>query len=131
MSHGFSLWLIRSRYPDWSSAESKPINKPAPQDEDPRDATPTRSTPWPVRRGGWALALHERSLAIAFFAMFFASVALHAWGGVKAFNGEQLQHGEAAVLAWRYVTTSQFWFRIDAELALVAGDLSDPAHRGL
>src|SRR6476646_11790922 len=35
------------------SSESKPLNKPAPQDEDPRDATLTRSTPWPVRRGGW------------------------------------------------------------------------------
>ena len=28
----------------------------------------------------------------------------------KAYNDEQLQHGEAAVSAWRYVTTSQFWF---------------------
>ena len=92
------------------SSESKPINTPAPQDEDPRDATLTRSTPWPVRRGGWALALYEHSLAIAFFALFFASMALHAWGGVKAFNDEQLQHGEAAISVWRYLTTSQFWF---------------------
>jgi hypothetical protein len=65
------------------SSESKPINKPAPQDEDPRDATLTRSTPWQVRGGGWALALYEHSLAIAFFALFFASMALHAWGGSR------------------------------------------------
>jgi hypothetical protein len=92
------------------SSESKPINKPAPQDEDPRDVTPTRWTPWPVRRGGWVLVLYEHSLSIAFFALFSASVALHALGGVKAFNEEQLQHGEAAISVWRYMTTSQFWF---------------------
>ena len=31
-------------------------------------------------------------------------------GGVKAFNVEQVQHGQAAISVWRYVTTSQFWF---------------------
>jgi hypothetical protein len=92
------------------SSESKPVGERAPQDEDPRDATPKRSTPWPVRRGGWVLVLYENSLAIVFFALFFASVALHAIGGSKAFNEEQIQHGEAAISAWRYLTTSQFWF---------------------
>ncbi len=42
--------------------------------------------------------------------LFFASLALHAAGGVKAFNEEQIQHGEAAISVWRYLTTSQFWF---------------------
>jgi hypothetical protein len=56
------------------------------------------------------LALYENSLAIVFFLLFFASLALHAIGGVKAFNAEQLQHGQSAISAWRYVTTSQFWF---------------------
>jgi hypothetical protein len=92
------------------SSESKPINKPAPQDQDPRKVSTNQETPWPVRKGGWVLALYEHSLAIAFFALFFASIALHAIGGVKAFNEEQLQHGEAGISVWRYVTTSQFWF---------------------
>ena len=56
------------------------------------------------------IALYEHSLAIAFFVLFFASWVLHAMGGAKAFNEEQLQHGEAAISVWRYVTTSQFWF---------------------
>ena len=59
---------------------------------------------------GWVLTLYEHSLAIAFFVLFFASCALHAMGGAKAFNEEQLQHGEAAISVWRYTTTSQFWF---------------------
>ena len=92
------------------SSESKPLHKPAPQDEDPRAATPNRWTPLPVRRGGWALRIYEHSLAIAFFVLFFASFALHALGGANAFSEEQVQHGEAAVSVWRYLTTSQFWF---------------------
>ena len=92
------------------SSESKPLHEPAPQDEDPRGVTPDRWTPWPVRKGGWALRLYEHSLALAFFALFFASFALHAAGGVRAFNEEQLQHGEAAISVWRYLTTSQLWF---------------------
>lgn len=91
------------------SSESKPLNKTAPQDADPREAS-KRNSPWPVRRGGWPLAVYEHSLAIAFFALFFASWALHAMGGVSAFNEEQIQHGQPAVSVWRYVTTAQFWF---------------------
>jgi hypothetical protein len=92
------------------SSESKPITEAAPQDEDPRKVPTTRSSPWPVRRGGWVLTLYEHSLAIAFFVLFFLSWALHALGGVAAFNEEQLEHGETAISVWRYLTTSQFWF---------------------
>ena len=92
------------------SSESKPIDERAPQDQDPREVTTNPSTPWPVRRGGWVLFLYEHSLAIAFFALFLASMVLHAMGGVNAFNEEQSQHGEAAISVWRYATTSQFWF---------------------
>lgn len=89
------------------SSESKPIGDRTPQDVNPRDETVTPRTQWPVRRGGWVLVVYENSLAIA----FFGSVALHAVGGSKAFNEEQLQHGQAAISAWRYMTTSQFWRR--------------------
>jgi hypothetical protein len=92
------------------SSESKPMNEPAPQDQDPREVEINQWTPWPVRKGGWVLVIYEHSLAIAFFVLFFASWALHAVGGANAFNEEQMQHGEAAISVWRYVTTSQFWF---------------------
>src|SRR5918994_1534846 len=42
------------------SSESKPLER-APQDEDPRDVTPNQWTPWPVRKGGWVLAIYEHS----------------------------------------------------------------------
>jgi hypothetical protein len=106
---GMYVVLTASLYQKGSS-ESKPIDSPAPQDKDPREERANKSMPWPVRKGGWVLGVYEHSLAIAFFALFFASAALHAAGGVKAFNEERAQHGEAAISAWRYVTTSQFWF---------------------
>src|SRR6476659_11424649 len=52
------------------SSESKPIDRPSPQDADPREAS-NRNAPWPVKRGGCPLAVYEHSLAIAFFALFF------------------------------------------------------------
>src|SRR5882757_2894318 len=92
------------------SSESKPMNEPAPQDQDPGDVQPNQHSPWPVRKGGPVLALYEYSLAIAFFVLFFASWVLHAVGGATAFNEEQLQHGQVAISVLRYATTSQFWF---------------------
>jgi hypothetical protein len=91
------------------SSESKPIDGKAPQDEDPR-ADPRPDAPWPVQRGGLILKVYENSLAIAFFVLFFASWALHAMGGVAAYNSEGQQHGQPAISVWEYVTTSQFWF---------------------
>jgi hypothetical protein len=92
------------------SSESKPMGARAPQDADPRRAKIKPDTPWPVRRGGWVLDVYENSLAIALFVLFFASWALHASGGVAAFNEEREQHGEAAISLFRYLATSQFWF---------------------
>ena len=48
------------------SSESKPLNEPAPQDQDPREARANQWRPWPVRKGGWVLLLYEYSLAIVF-----------------------------------------------------------------
>lgn len=92
------------------SSESKPVDQPAPQDEDPRTVPPRPGLPWPVRRGGWVLALYERSLSTMFFVLFFASIALHAVGGAKAYSEDQLLHGGEPVSTLGYLGTSQFWF---------------------
>ncbi|HEV2931093.1 MAG TPA: DUF6766 family protein [Propionibacteriaceae bacterium] len=92
------------------SSESKPIDEPAPQDEDPRDSRDKPDVPWPVKRGGWVLKLYEHSLAVFFFVLFFASWALHAAGGAKAYSEQELAHGGEAVGVGEYLTTSQFWF---------------------
>jgi hypothetical protein len=92
------------------SSESKPIDQPTPQDEDPRDADKRARVPWPVRRGGIVLRAYERSLAGLFFLLFAASIALHAIGGARAYSADQVTHGGSPVSTWQYVHTAQFWF---------------------
>lgn len=92
------------------SSESKPMGKDAPQDEDPRDAVIKKATPWPVKQGGVALKFYEHSLSILFFALFLASMAMHAIGGSEAYNEDQQSHGEPAVNILQYIGTSRFWF---------------------
>ena len=92
------------------SSESKPIGEPAPQDDDPRDSADDPNAPWPVRRGGWWLKIYENSLAGLFFVLFLASFAAHAAGGARAYNEENLVHGQPAVGLLGYLGTSQFWF---------------------
>jgi len=92
------------------SSESKPLDEPAPQDEDPRDADKRGNVPWPVRRGGLVLSLYENSLAALFFVLFAASIALHAVGGARAYSADQVAHGKAPVSTWGFVRTAEFWF---------------------
>ncbi|KUM38196.1 DUF6766 family protein [Arthrobacter sp. EPSL27] len=92
------------------SSESKPVDRAAPQDEDPRNAKVKAATPWPVRRGGWVLKLYEHSLSVMFFLLFLASFTLHAVGGADEYSSEQQSHGEAPVTVLEYLATSRFWF---------------------
>jgi len=81
------------------SSESKPIDKPAPQDEDPRDVADRPGVPWPVRHGGWVLAVYEHSLAGLFLILFIGSIVGHAMGGAKAYSDQEMAHGGQAVTA--------------------------------
>lgn len=93
------------------SAESRPIDEAAPQDEDPRQHRDDREAPWPVRHGSEALLwLYENSLAIAFGVVFLLSFWLHAVTGAAAYSEEQGLHGGEPVTTWEYVQTSQFWY---------------------
>jgi hypothetical protein len=92
------------------SAESKPMGKQAPQDEDPRQATVSQATPWPIRRGGALLKVYEHSLSILFFVLFLASFILHAAGGVDDYNNDQQSHGQPTISFLQYLGSSRFWF---------------------
>src|SRR5918993_2394865 len=92
------------------SSESKPVDEPAPQDEDPREKRDDPNAPWPVHRGGWVLRLYENSLSILFAVLFAVSVAVHAVSGAAAYSSEELQHGGQPVSVWQYLASSQFWF---------------------
>ena len=92
------------------SAESKdPDGPPEEEDRPPDPARP--GAPGPARRGGLALALYKRSLALTFVALFLVSFALHAVGGAGEYNAEQAEHGSAErVTALGYMATARFWF---------------------
>jgi hypothetical protein len=92
------------------SAESKSFDDKEPVDEDPSSHASAPDAPWPVRQGGWVLSIYKYSLSIAFFALFFMSAVLHAWGGAREHSAEEIAHGGRGVSAANYVRTSQFWF---------------------
>jgi hypothetical protein len=100
-----TAWLLQR-----GSPESRPLAKPFPQDEDPATKQRNRKAPWPVRRGGIALALYRHSLSIAFFILFVGSWLGHAAGGGRDYSAEQQAHGGSAVTMREYITTSRFWF---------------------
>ena len=94
------------------SSESKDPDKREAVDRDPRNVRgkAREEAPAPVRKGGWILRIYECSLSIAFLSLFLVSFWLHAAGGTRAHNAEELLHGGAAVSVREYMASSQFWF---------------------
>lgn len=93
------------------SAESKDPDHP---DEDEPPLT-VDSPAW-ARAGGWRRKIFAQSLSLTFFVLFVTTFLLHAAGGVKQYNEEQLMHGETPVNLGSYMLSSRFWFAL-AELA--------------
>lgn len=98
-------WLFQK-----GSAESKPFGDDDASDADPRESRNQRDAPWPVHAGGVSLRLYEHSLSAVLLALFAICVVVHAAGGVRAYNEEQLQHGGEVITTLGYLATSQFWF---------------------
>ncbi len=88
------------------SAESK---KPDNEKQEKETIEPG-ITPWPVRKGGAWLKVYRHSLSTALLLLFLFSFLGHAFFGMKAFNSEAQQHGEAGLSMWGYLGNSQFWF---------------------
>jgi hypothetical protein len=101
----FTAWLIQKGSPESRNPEGEE------SDADPRAERDNPDAPGPVRRGGLALTLYEYSLSTALFALFLLSFVLHALGGHAEYNSQQLEHGQAAVSLWGFVTSSEFWFQ--------------------
>ena len=93
------------------SAESKKIGEEEAVDRDPRQSKDKPDAPYPVRKGGLLLTVYEYSLSLAFFVLFAIAFVLHAAGGAREYNQEQLEHGSReAVSTFGYMATSRFWF---------------------
>jgi hypothetical protein len=92
------------------SAESKNPEHPSLVDEDPRLAPARLSAPWPVRRGGWVLAVYEHSLTLAFLLLFAGAFTLHVIAGRENYNVDRLREGQHALTRMEYLGSSRFWF---------------------
>jgi hypothetical protein len=92
------------------SAESKKIGSSEAVDRDPRRFKNKQGVPWPVRRGGWMLRLYSNSLSLAFLLLFALSFIVHAIGGTRAHNEEQLAHGGETISVIEYLGSARFWF---------------------
>ncbi len=98
-----TIWLRQK-----GSSESKKLDEVEAVDRAP---DPDRAgAPWPVRRGGVIGWIYARSLGLAFLILFLATFVLHAVGGARVHNLEQVAEGKPAIGAAEYMTTSKFWF---------------------
>lgn len=90
------------------SSESKDPDK---EEEVDREPDPKRKgAPWPVRRGGWVLALYKHSLTIVLMALFAVSFCLHFYGSLRDENIQRVGKGKTALAAMEYLSEPRFWF---------------------
>lgn len=89
------------------SAESKKLEQPEEVDREPE---PSKTAPWPVRKGGWILKIYSHSLSICFAILFFFSWAMHLYGSWQNYNVEQLAKHLSPASVWAYLAEPEFWF---------------------
>jgi len=93
------------------SSESKKLDEEEEVDRDPAKSRDKKDAPWPVRKGGIILKIYQYSLSLTFLFLFLLTLLLHAAGGAREYNQDQLEHGSAEhVTTLGYMATSRFWF---------------------
>lgn len=90
------------------SSESKQMEG---KEEVDREPSPQRTgAPWPVRRGGWILALYKHSLSIVFVLLFLISFVIHFRGSLSDQNELRVHKGLPPETISDYLTGGRFWF---------------------
>lgn len=69
-----------------------------------------KDAPWPVRKGGWVLAIYKHSLSISLILLFLLSFALHLYGSLKDENEALALKGLSPQSLGSYLGESRFWF---------------------
>ncbi len=90
------------------SSESKGFDGNEPVDRQPSKRR--KDVPWPVRKGGWILAVYKRSLSIALLLLFLISFILHLCGSLKDENEQLLGKGLPPETLGHHLQSSRFWF---------------------
>jgi hypothetical protein len=102
----FTVWLRQKGSPESNLLEEKEGEEGGGKGA----GTYPPDAPWPVRRGGLVKAVYAHSLTIALALLFLGSFVLHAAGGMREHNRQQLLHARPLVSFFEYMGTSQFWF---------------------
>jgi hypothetical protein len=104
-----ALFLILSMFLyQKGSSESKDPDKDEEVDREPNSRR--RNAPWPVRKGGIALAIYKHSLCYAFTFLFLISFIFHWYGSMKDYNEERQLEGKEKATAVSYLSNSRLWF---------------------
>ena len=81
------------------------------EEEVDREPDPNRKdAPWPVKKGGFILAIYRHSLCYALSLLFILSFLVHWYGSMKDYNEEQSLKGLPAESATQYLGNSRLWF---------------------
>lgn len=95
-------------YQKGSSESKDPDKKKEEVDREPNRRR--KDVPWPVKKGGWVLAIYKHSLCYALFLLFIVCFFLHWYGSLKDYNLEQVLKGKPSESAMEYLSNSKFWF---------------------
>jgi hypothetical protein len=90
------------------SSESKDPEKEEEVDREPNPRR--RNAPWPVKKGGLALAIYKHSLFYALSIIFILSFVVHWYGSLKDYNEEQILKHLPTETALQYISNSRMWF---------------------
>jgi hypothetical protein len=99
----FTIFLMQK-----GSSESKDLDI---EEEVDREPSPNRKdAPWPVKKGGWILAVYKHSLTIVLLLLFIASFIAHFYGSLKDENEQLSLKGLPMESVSDYIGDSKFWF---------------------
>jgi hypothetical protein len=104
-----ALFLILSMFLyQKGSAESKDPDQEEDVDREPNPKK--KDAPWPVKKGGFILAIYKHSLCYTLTFLFLLSFVFHWYGSLKDFNEEQQLKGKPTESASEYLSNSRLWF---------------------
>jgi hypothetical protein len=89
------------------SAESKSLDEKEEVDRAPIEHP---DAPWPVKKGGWILAIYQNSLGLVFVILFLASFCIHACGTLLQINEELNMEGLEPLGLIQVMFEHRFWF---------------------
>lgn len=99
----FTIFLMQK-----GSSESKRFDG---TDESDREPDPTvENAPWPVKKGGWVLAVYKHSLTLSLILLFIVSFIIHFYGSLAHENEQNVLKRKPLETAGEYIANSRFWF---------------------